>query len=228
LRDAHPVPDESFQEIGEKLVQAANLSDSQRKDVSDRLAKMIDYAIKRQDWYEDQRNRALSLGVALLGLASFLVGGLLNVQAGSMCYFRVFGCLTLLSIVATAGAIILEYGIGATESYTHRSLAGIRSWFFAYVVNQTVTEAALDDIKKRAANRSILVDAWKNFVTGWLEYQRNPTGFVAEDLQQVFILYLFQAMRRSSLRRMTNAAKYGAMVIAFFLTATIITAALRI
>ena len=214
-----------FQEIGEALVE--NIPDGQRKDVADRLAKMIDYAIKRQDWYEEQRNRTLSLGVALLGLASFLVGGLLSSAVENMHYFRLFGCVTVLSIVATGVMIILEYGIGATETYTHRSLAGIRSWFFAYIVKEEVAKEIVEDVNAQDKNRKILLEAWKNFVTGWLEYEQRPGAFLAEDLQQVFILYLFQAMRRASLRRMTNAAKYGALVIAMFLAITIIFAALR-
>jgi MFS family permease len=110
------MPEETFQEIGATLVDS--LDAARRKKVSARLGKMIDYAIKRQDWYEDQRNRALSLGISLLGLASFLVAGLLSAPVESMVYFRVFAGFTLGSIVLTAGGVILEYAIGAHESHT--------------------------------------------------------------------------------------------------------------
>lgn len=220
------MPGETFQQIGEALL--PNMDATRRKEVSDRLAKMIDYAIKRQDWYEDQRNKTLSLGVALLGLASFLVAGLLNSTIGSMVYFRFFACATLISIVGTAGAIIFEYVSGASEAYTHRDLADIRSWFFAYVVKEPVAQAAIANNHKRVENQETLRAAWRRFVGGWMEYEQDPKGFVTEDLQQVFVLYLFQAMRRRSLRQMISAATTGATIIIVFLIPTIICAALRV
>jgi hypothetical protein len=220
------VPNETFQEIGEALL--ANVDAAKRKELTDRLAKMIDYAIKRQDWYEDQRNKTLSLGIALLGLSSFLVAGLLSAAIEPMVYFRAFAGLTLISIVCTASWIILEYISGGSENYTHRGLADIRSWFFAYVVKDPVAKAAITDVDNAEKNREILFAAWKKFVIGWMEYEGHPNGFIAEDLQQVFILYLFQAMRRHSLRRMIFAAQIGAIVIALFLVPTITCAALRI
>src|SRR4051812_13499984 len=88
-----PVPDKTFQEIGETLATGKN--GLWNEDRFDRLYRMIDYAIKRQDWYEDQRNKALALAVTLLGLSSFLIGGLLNSEAKTMYGFRVFGSVTI-------------------------------------------------------------------------------------------------------------------------------------
>jgi hypothetical protein len=221
------MPDDNFQTIGETLLDAT-LKPEQRKELLDRLSKMIDYAIKRQDWYEEQRNKTLSLGIALLGLASFLVTGLLNPAIEPMYGFRIFATLTLLAIVGTGSAIILEYVSGASEAYTHRGIADIRSWFFAYVVKEPVLKAVIADENNRERNKQIIVDAWKKFVEGWIEYQNHPMGFVAEDLQQVFILYLFQAMRRRSLRRMIESATIGAFITILCLIMTIIAAGCRI
>ena len=221
------MPNETFQQIGETLL-LGNIAPDRRNEISDRLAKMIDYAIKRQDWYEDQRNKTLSLGIALLGLASFLVAGILSSAVQPMIYFRFSAGLTLISIVGTAGWIIFEYVSGASENYTHRALADIRSWFFAYVIKEPVAKAAITDADRADENREVLIAAWKQFVAGWIDYEKRPDGFIAEDLQQVFILYLFQAMRRRSLRRMITAAYVGAIFIAAFLVPTIICAGLRI
>lgn len=215
----------SFQEIGAGLL--PRLEAERRNALSARLAKMIDYAIKRQDWYEDQRNKALSLGITLLGLASFLVGGLLSQSVAQMLYFRAFAALTLLAIIGTAAWIILEYALGANESYTHRGLADIRSWFFAYVIKEEVAKAAILNLDKNQANRRILAKAWEKFVRGWMEYEHHPNGFIVEDLQQVFILYLFQAIRRRSLRRMLNGAYIGALIIFLCMFCTILSAAFR-
>jgi hypothetical protein len=219
------VSQETFQELGAGLI--ARLDPDRRKEISARLNKMIDYAIKRQDWYEEQRNKALSLGIALLGLASFLVAGLLNSSVKDMPLFRSFAAVTLFLIIATAAGIIWEYISGAKEDYTHRELADIRSWFFTYVVKEPVVNAAIFDVNRKAENRKVLVEAWKKFIAGWMEYESHPNGFVTEDLQQVFILYLFQAMRRRSLRRMTKAAYIGAIAIFISLIPTILFAALR-
>ena len=216
--------DKTFQEIGEGLVPKKGWT----PETFDRLHKMIDYAIKRQDWYEDQRNKVLSLAIGLLGLSSFLVAGLLAPNVTEMYWFRMFGCFTVVSIVWTAFLVISEYAAGARESYTHRRLADIRSWYSAYVINDAVIDAAKFNSEMHTQNKTILLDAWKKFVKGWLEFHKESSRRGVEDLQQVFILYLFQAMRRNSLRKMIEYAVRGGQVIATFLVLTIICAAARI
>jgi hypothetical protein len=189
---------------------------------------MIDYAIKRQDWYYDQRNKILAVAIALLGLASFLVTGLLSHETMQMRHFRLLAADTLLAIVGTSISIIVEYIKGASETYIHRSLADIRSWYFRYVVNDSVANAAIDSAAMRNQNRETLLGAWERFVNGWMEYEQRSGAFVVEDLQQVFILYLFQAMRQRSLRIMISCASTGAVIIAVCLVVTIIFAWLGI
>lgn len=218
--------DQTLQDIGEQLLAAKKFKDE--KAISDRLGKMIDYGIKRQDWYEDQRNKILALGLTLLGLSSFLVSGLLNEKAQELVWFRAFATASLLAIVATSWRIISIYAQGASQQYTHRDLAKIRSWFFAYVVNDKVAEAAIFDSARHTNRQEVITLAWKKFVSGWNEYAEKKSGFVVEDLQQVFILYLFQAMRRTSLRKMINVATFGGRWIAFFLALTIVAAGFRI
>jgi hypothetical protein len=218
---------ETFQQIGEPLF--PDIDDAHRKELSDRLSKMIDYAIKRQDWYEDQRNKTLALGVSLLALSSFLVGGLLSAGINNMMYFRVFAGCTLISIVFTAAAIVFEYVRGANEKYTHRDLADIRSWFFRYIVKDSMIDAAIaNSIAQAPAKKATIIDAWKQFIAAWTQYAQDPKGFILEDLQQVFILYLFQAMRRRSLRKMIAAATSGSVIITVFLLGTIVCAMFRV
>jgi hypothetical protein len=216
----------TFQETGEQI---ANQHERiWTKETFDRLYKMIDYGVKRQDWYEDQRNKILSLAVALLGLSSFLVSGLLSPAVETMYLFRIFGFFTLLSIVTTALLIIHKYAQAAGEQYTHRSLADVRSWFFAYVVRDPEVLAASFVPARHQENSAALMRAWERFVRGWLEFQETNVRRGVEDLQQVFILYLFQAMRRRSLRAMLECASRGGQVIGVFLILTIIFAGLRI
>jgi len=188
---------------------------------------MIDYAIKRHDWYEDQRNKTLSLSIALLGLSSFLVAGLLNAEVKQMHWFRLFAGFSILSIVVTALLVIREYVAGAQKLYTHRSLADIRSWYFAYVVKDSIVTAATQDLTSNSKNEEIISTAWETFLRGWIEYQ-GPMHRGIEDLQQVFVLYLFQGIRQRSLRRMLEYATRGGTVIAVLLIPTILCAALRI
>jgi len=219
------MPDKTFQEIGEDLVPINGIWNT---DTFDRLHKMIDYAIRRQDWYEDQRNKILTLAIALLGLSSFLVAGLLSPAVEKMYWFRMAGGLTELSIVWSSFLIISEYAVGAQERYTHRNLADIRSWYSAYVIKDAEIDAARFNNDKQKENQETLMKAWENFVKGWLEYQQDGKRRGVEDLQQVFILYLFQGMRRRSLRKMVSYAVRGGKVIAIFLCLTIVCAALRI
>src|SRR5262245_41891677 len=115
------MPDRTFQQSGERIAAAGPTVDWEKK--SDRLYRMIDYAIKRHDWYEDQRNKTLTLALGLLGLSSFLVAGLLSASVNEMLWFRGFASFTLVSVVVTALLIIHKYAVGAQQKYTHRSLA---------------------------------------------------------------------------------------------------------
>lgn len=218
--------EKTFQEIGEAVVP----KDGWDNDTFDRLYRMIDYAIKRQDWYEDQRNKIVSVAIGLLGLSSFLVGGLLSPHVTEMYFFRIFGGLTVLSIVTSSFLVIAEYAAGANEKYTHRRLADIRSWYSAYVINDAVIDAAKfsSEDEKHRKNKEVLMAAWNKFLTGWLEFHEDRPRQAVEDLQQVFILYLFQAMRRKSLRTMIDYAIRGGKVVAVFLSITIFCAAVRI
>jgi len=124
--------------------------------------------------------------------------------------------------------MIREYAAGATETYTHRSLADIRSWFFAYSVRDPEVSAARFSPAQDQDNKKVLSDAWEKFVRGWIEFQETDARRGIEDLQQVFVLYLFQAMRRKSLRQMLGCAVRGGQVIGWFLIPTVICAGLRI
>jgi len=111
------VPTAQFQETGENIAArtAANFS---ANGTQERLYRMIDYAIKRHDWYEDQRNKTLALAIALLGLSSFLVSGLLSSGASDLLYFRIYGGLTIGSIILTSLTVIFEYAKGHRKN-TH-------------------------------------------------------------------------------------------------------------
>lgn len=215
-----------FQETGEAI--AHGHDELWTKETFDRLSKMIEYAAARQDWYEEQRNKALAIAIGLLGLSSFLAAGLLSADVAKMYLFRISALLTLISIVATALFIIFEYLKGAQERYTHRSLADIRSWYFAYVITPKVTDAAKLGHGNTAENEATLSAAWEGFLTKWIEYQKVDRRRAIEDLQQVFVLYLFQAIRQKSLRCMLAIAARGGTVIGFLLIPTLIFAAARI
>lgn len=218
----------NFQELGEGLT-ASPRDPAEIKNLSDRLGKMIDYAIKRHDWYDEQRNKALSLGLALLGLSSFLVGGLLGQSVEHLAYFRAFAALTLISIVITAVWIILEFGRGSSLTYTHRAVADIRSWYFAYTIrNEGGVDPAIYDVNKDEENRKSLLANWEQFLEKWNSYRIKKNGFIVEDLQQVFVLFLLQNIKRNSLRKMLQPAYVGGMIISVFLAITIICAAFRI
>jgi hypothetical protein len=130
--------------------------------------------------------------------------------------------------VVTAIVIIYRYASGASESYTHRDIADIRSWYFNYVLTEQIAQAAIVDRVRANENQDILRKALQRFVASWLEFENRPSGFIAEDLQQVFILYLFQMMRRRSLRDMISAVRTGAGIIAVMLILTILCAAFRV
>ncbi len=58
-------PKKILQEAELGKVKEANLDPNKLHSVQERLYKMIDYAVKRQDWYADQCQRLLQIGIGL-------------------------------------------------------------------------------------------------------------------------------------------------------------------
>ena len=196
-----------------RVIESLKNSFGEPSRASYRLERMIGYAIDRFDWYEDQRHRYLQIGLSLIGFAA----------AYSVLVWRINSILTdPTSVLSAIGAVVLiscglllvhEYAKLTSPDYTYRAIADIRSWYFKYTLpeNLPMVLSKKHDLKVtqvRAVGKALIeaVDSWAKL---------NASGdwaFVAEDIEQVFILHFLQKTRRDALSKMRNYLHGGVYV----------------
>jgi hypothetical protein len=179
--------------------------------LQDRLYKLIDYAIKRFDWYEEQRFKFLQVGLAFITVTAGLSGFLANVRQQMSTISLGLSFSAVVSLLLTGIKLMLVYNELRGITYPYRKIADIRSWFFKY--NFDSLPAALSTEAEQAVKEvNEVAKAYKVFVDRWTEYANKERGFIEEDLQQVFILQLLQSYRRESLERMHVTLLWGVAI----------------
>ena len=122
---------EELQQTELSLVNAAQLNEEQLKMIQERLYKMIDYTVKRQDWYVDQCHRLLQTGLALIATGSAVVALFSKLEhlAGITQFLAWFfgGSLFLTGLF-----LVHCYNSYLTGNHPYRKVVDIHSWYFAY------------------------------------------------------------------------------------------------
>jgi hypothetical protein len=122
---------EELQQMELSLVNAAQLNEEQVKSTQDRLYRMIDYTVKRQDWYVDQCHRLLQIGLALIATGSAVVALFSKLE-------HLAGITQLLawffggSLFLTGLALVHCYNHYLRGDHPYRKVVDIHSWYFAY------------------------------------------------------------------------------------------------
>jgi hypothetical protein len=234
----------SFDDIFDAM-KFPSIKDPTYQDIQARLYKMIDYAKDRFHWYEDQRERKLSLALALGAVSSISFTLLIGKSLSDAPTTRVFVAITLLSIVSTSMLVIGVYLRGQNRVYTHRhGLATINSWYnypvsknngFAKDGSLFSTIVGIDespfyvrgdqDVAHRA---ELLGTKFEEFCTNSQTIFRSSKNSIREDLQQVYILYIFQTIARENLQLMVRVLQYGGLIIGLASFASIVVATLGI
>jgi hypothetical protein len=184
---------------------------------------MIDYAIGRHDWYENQRNRFATIALTTIGFAAAFEVGLSDPTKFALA-FRIAGTLFVISIAFTALCVLWQYLEVSEKSHPYRKLADIRSWYFRYVgVSDLEEDFDSLSVQNQGAELKKLGELLKTFVEKWQAYATEPSGFEREDLQQVFILFVLQSYRQKNLKQMITTIKVGSVLSGLLLASTAIT-----
>lgn len=186
--------------------------------LQDRLYKMIDYAAKRFDWYEEQRFKFLQVAMAFITVTAGLSGFLANVRT-SMTKPALTISFVALGILLFTGLKLMQlYNAFRNIKYPYREVADIRSWYFKYNF-ETLPANLSSDTTEAAKQVDEVGQAYTAFATRWAEYTNKEKAFIEEDLQQVFILHLLQSYRHKNLESMNSVLTWG--IILFVATATL-------
>jgi hypothetical protein len=170
------------------------------EDVRTRLWNMITYAAGRHDYYERARRDFLTIGLGLLGAATALEAFLFRLT-GDKPWFLVGGGIL---IGLTGVGLVFRYIYETSPDYPYRNVADIRSWYHHYNLPDSATFAvspAKDVLEKQQASTR---DSLKRFAERWLASAApgETAKFIAEDLEQVFILFVLQQYKRVFIRKM--------------------------
>lgn len=201
-------------------------------DTHARLYKMIDYAKDRFHWYADQREKKVGLAIVMVTLSGVSLTLIVNSVVGkgidpTSLQFRLI-CMIQLFLTMTAFGVVIIYLRGENLIYTHREgLNNIFSWY-GYGV-PSIKRPGLGEyflfgrysdltlICKHDPNTEIKK---KKVIEGYQQFSENviPRLFecdlaIREDLQQVYILQIFQVIARDNLQTMISCLRMGGIAI---------------
>lgn len=225
---------EKFRDIGlASLTQYSAAHDDPNAKISDRLFKLIDYAKDRFHWYEDQREKKLSLALSMLTLSGVAMTITMNSLVGNgidqnSLQFRLVSILLIL-LILTSTSVIAVYLKGQNLKYTHRSdLNNIYSWYgygvpsvkqvgiFEFIIWGRFSSLTLTDENDPClkSKKREIADGYKIFTQEVTPRLFDTYLAAEEDLQQIYVLQIFQNISRENLRYMVSCLKVGGIAIA--------------
>ena len=165
----------------------------------------IDYAIKRHDWYEEQRSRlfqtSLTLMTGILTIVALVVrsGGSPDIQA-RVCLW-ILGTITIVAALRT----VLLYDKELDRDQPHRLISDIRFWYSRYNVPLASATSARSDQDEGAAEH--VATERTRFVDRLLGNAALPDS-VREDMEQLFVLHTLARSKSDSLSAMRWTLSY--------------------
>jgi hypothetical protein len=215
-------PDDAFKRAKEEAdkfvadrVATLNADPTALEAFQDRLYRMIDYGIKRFDWYEEQRFKFLQIALALITVTAGLSGFLANVRSSISPLALGLSFGAVVTLLFTGIKLMLAYNELRDITYPYTKIADIRSWFFRYNFKSLPAALSREPVQSIKEVQETAT-AYQKFVERWSEYAKKQKGFIEEDLQQVFILQVLQSYRRESLERMVKLLNVGVIVFVSF------------
>jgi hypothetical protein len=182
--------------------------ENQFASIRDKVLQAIDYAIKRHDWYEDQRFRIFQIVLGVATLALTFAGFFLKSPPNSSEFYWAFGGLLVFIFVAIVRGVLL-YNRELDADRPYRSIADIRFWFFRYNLPQ---HSSGDAPPKLLARVRSVADERRRFFKRILD-TLDPYHSMREDLEQLFILQVLQRHKTESLRRLRWLLGYTVILL---------------
>ena len=202
------------QKMKNELVKNANFYDADK--ISERLYRMIQYSIGRQDWYDNHQHRMLNIGIAFVA-ASFALGTfIIAISSNVSLLTSMLGGMTALCTFGTGIILIFYYNRGLARDHPYRKIVDIRSWYFIYNFPSGLKDTIGKGYEEAKKQVEETIDAYEVFLKRWLEYCPDRNRFIEEDLEQVFILQILQRYRYQAVKTMSKILFYGICVIVGF------------
>ena len=208
------------QQVKHDLVSKASFYDKEK--ISERLHRMILYAVGRQDWYDDRQHRLLNIGLALIAGSGALAVFGANIVTYLPPLSMRFGLVLLLSVLGTGIGLVYSYRRQIARDHPYRKLVDIRSWYFIYTFPSPLKDSLSKKFSRAKQQIEETIEAYRACLNRWLEWSPDQDRFIEEDLEQVFILQLLQRYRYQGVKTMSRTLFYGTCVSATFLVLAIL------
>ncbi len=201
---------EELKLLRSKLSEATS-SQIQAPAVRDKVFRAIDYAIKRHDWYEDQRSRIFQIILGISTLVLTITGFFLkDVPHFLPLYCSILGFFLI--ILLTLSVAVFHYNKELDADRPYRSISDIRFWFFRYnLPSHSSAGKESRDIRERA---EAVVRERRRFFNRIVE-NFDPDESLREDFEQLFILQVLQLYKTESLTRLRWLLSYSLLVLPF-------------
>ncbi|MFB0520563.1 MAG: hypothetical protein ACETWD_03925 [Desulfatiglandales bacterium] len=210
------------QQLENSKVEEIDADKAHLKDLRERLYHMIQYAIGRHDWYDNQRHLLLQIGLALMAAGAAISAVVANLVGKVHPITGILFWIIGISFLLTGFSLLYFYNRGLERKHPYRKIVDIRSWFFAYTFPSGLPDRISNkpDTAKREVNE--VIDALENFLDRWLEFAKNDLAFLKEDLEQVFILQLLQRYRSQQVKKMSKALFLGLLITGIVVILTLV------
>lgn len=210
LRDA------AYREV-EDLIQKSTV---ELVKVRERMSKMIEYAVGRHDYYERARQYMMTIGIGIVAASTALEALLFRQE--DVPRFLMVGA----AILGLVGVLmIFRFVYETSPDYPYRRVADIRSWYHFYNVPHKRRFAVKPKEAELMADQTDFLNRLKDYASSWLGWASEPTfhrRFLAEDFEQVFILFVLQQYKRAYTRKMAITLVCGIAIFLVFLLAEVI------
>jgi len=197
------------------IIQGKKLDKKSIKFIQERLYKMIDYTVKRQDWYADQCHRLLQIGLGLVAsgvaiIALFIKADNLPTVSG------ILGWAVGLSIFFTGLRLVYIFNKSLAGDYPYRKVANIKSWYFAYHFKdpspQNLSKEP-DIAEKQVLQEAEYIGA---YFTEFLSVATDKLSVIREDIEQVSVLLLLQKYKHKQTKDMASSLSKGLIFTTVF------------
>lgn len=207
LEETRRLFEESFRSLLEPLAEDAEKTEA----IATRLADMRKHATERHDYYERYRTQYLAVGLAMMPL-SFAIGifilNFVNTAGVPLPRATVAG-LGVLAFVVTGLAVLFSYIQGTSVNYCYRGVARTWSWYHGYTGLAGAGDADRLRPQQRREDRIAFAQALRQFGDEWIAFMGSPWRPLAEDIEQVFILFVLQGVKRRQVQHLAILVKWG-------------------
>lgn len=169
--------------------------------LKEKVFRAIDYAIRRHDWYEDQRSKVLQATLAIA--SAFLAIAGISVRLRSDISEPAVVIAVGTAVTALLGLLrnILLFRSELNQDRPYRYISDIRFWFFGYNLPQGRGEPSSGNGPPELA-KAVAKDRTRFFSRVSENFSLGHS--LREDFEQLFILHVLQKYKATSLTKMQD------------------------